>query len=70
MTHPPSAWSSNRTVAGTLSARPRQFRSDGSYNGSGAHPPIRVYHSIGSRFVIGDLFAKLQAYAEKNESER
>jgi hypothetical protein len=29
-----------------------------------------VYHSIDSRFVIGDLFAKLQAYAEKNESKR
>ena len=52
---------------GWHSERPApQFRSDGSYDESAPHRPIRVYHSIDSRFIIGDLFAKLQAHAAKN----
>jgi inosine-uridine nucleoside N-ribohydrolase len=52
---------------GWHSERPApQFRSDGSYDESVAGRPLRVYHSIDSRFIIGDLFAKLQAHAERD----
>jgi purine nucleosidase len=42
-----------------------QFRTDGSYDHTTLYRPIRVYHSIDSRFIIGDLFAKLRAHAEQ-----
>ena len=54
---------------GWHSERPApQFRFDGSYDQSAAHRPIRVYHSIDSRFIIADLFAKLRAHAERTTS--
>ena len=71
----PYWWNLTRPAIGVVlspgcgwhSERPApQFRSDGSYDESAPHRPIRVYHSIDSRFIIGDLFAKLQAHAGKN----
>lgn len=51
---------------GWHSERPApQFRPDGSYDHSAAHRPIRVYHSIDSRFIMADMFAKLRAHAER-----
>jgi hypothetical protein len=53
---------------GSHSERPApQFRFDGSYDQSVAHRPIRVYHSIDSRFIIADLFAKLRAHAARSK---
>lgn len=55
--NPGCGWHSDRPAP--------QFRFDGTYDESSLARPIRVYHSIDSRFIISDLFAKLQAHAER-----
>jgi inosine-uridine nucleoside N-ribohydrolase len=39
------------------------FRVDGSYDFDVTRRPIRVYHSIDTRFLFEDLFAKLRRFA-------
>lgn len=55
-------------LCGQWSERPAmRFRVDGSCDDSVAYRPVRVYHSIDSRFIFSDLFAKLRAHTEEHD---
>lgn len=54
--NPNCGWWSERPAA--------EFRTDGSYDESRLHRPIRVYNYIDPRFILADFFAKLRAYTE------
>jgi len=47
-----------------------EIEEDMSYAHSGTRRPIRVYTSVDSRFILEDLYAKLQLYHELQASRR
>lgn len=50
-------------AAGSWTERPAPgFNYDCTYDYSHRYRPIRVYHTIDSRYVLSDMFAKLRAY--------
>lgn len=52
--------------AGRHSERPALgFKYDGSYDPAVEYRPIRVYHSIDSRFLFEDFFAKLRQFSRQ-----
>jgi purine nucleosidase len=56
-------------AAGSWTDRPAPgFAFDCTYDFSREYRPIRVYNTIDSRYVFGDMFAKLRAYTAKQAS--
>ena len=54
-------------AAGQWTERPAPgFHDDGSYDLSKEYRPIRVYHTIDSRFILSDMYAKLRAFRKSN----
>lgn len=55
--------------AGWWSERPAPgFRYDGSYDFSVEGRPIRVYHSVDTRFIMSDFYAKLRAHCAPRQN--
>lgn len=60
MLAPHAGWWSERPAPG--------FRFDGSYDFSVEGRPIRVYHSVDTRFIMSDFYAKLRAHVARTSA--